>query len=166
MRTSAWILQEEDEHGVVWQLKKALYGTRRAALLFQEYVIQATVKIGPRVVRVAAQTFCHAAWLVLATVHGDDFEAASETQSLDILDEAMEQHFLCLSGCREFGLLEIGQTSEGQFTKRTVSWSVNGFHWRADNSHCEKVVRYCFPDKREATRRPTSPDSKHIGKSA
>ena len=31
---------EEDEHGVVWQLKKTLYGTRRASLLFQEYVVQ------------------------------------------------------------------------------------------------------------------------------
>ena len=37
---------EDDEHGVVWQLKNALCGTRRAALLFQEYVIQAMVKIG------------------------------------------------------------------------------------------------------------------------
>ena len=27
---------EEEEHGVAWQLKKALYGARRAVLLFQE----------------------------------------------------------------------------------------------------------------------------------
>ena len=51
-------------------------------------MIQAMVKIGFTVVRVAAQTFYHAAWLVLATVHDDDFIAASETQSLDVLDEA------------------------------------------------------------------------------
>ena len=50
--------------------------------------------------------------------------------------------------------------------KRTVSWSVDGFHWNADNSHGEKVVRYCFPDMQEATRRLTSPGSNHIGKSA
>ena len=52
---------EKDEHGVVRQLKKALCGTRRAAPLFQEYVIQAMVKIGFAVVCVAAQTFYHAA---------------------------------------------------------------------------------------------------------
>ena len=85
---------EEDEHGVVWQLKKALYGTRRVALLFQEYVIQGMVKIGFTVVRVAAQTFYHAAWLVLATVHGNDFMGSGETQSLDMLDEALEQFFV------------------------------------------------------------------------
>ena len=35
--------REEDEYGVVWPLKKALYGTRKAALLFQEDVMQAMV---------------------------------------------------------------------------------------------------------------------------
>ena len=55
---------EEDEHGVVWQSKNALFRTRRAALLFQEYVVQAMVKIGWR-------------WLFL---HGDDFIASGETQ--------------------------------------------------------------------------------------
>ena len=47
-----------------------------------------------------------------------------------------------------------------------MSWSVDGFHWKADNSHGEKVVQYCFRDKLEATRRLTSPSSKHISKSA
>ena len=60
----------------------------------------------------------------------------------------------------------FGRTSDGQLTKRTVSWSADGFHWKADSSHGEKVARYCFPDKQEATRRLTSPGSKHIVKSA
>ena len=37
---------QEEDHGVVWQLKRAVCGTRRAAVLIQEYVIQAMVKIG------------------------------------------------------------------------------------------------------------------------
>ena len=73
---------EEDEHGVVWQLRRTWCGTWRAALLFQENVIQAMVKIGFTVVRVAAQTFSLATWRVLATVHGDDCTAVGETQSL------------------------------------------------------------------------------------
>ena len=32
--------------------------------------------------------------MVLATVDGDDFISACETQSLDMLDEAMEQFFV------------------------------------------------------------------------
>ena len=107
------------------------------------------VKIGFTVVRVAAQTFHHAAWLVQATVHDDDFIAAGETQSLDVLDEALEQFFV-LKKMPRFGPPEFGGTSEGQFMKRTVSWSVDGFHWKAANSHGEKVVLCCFPDKRES----------------
>ena len=75
-------------------MKKALYGTRLAALLLNEYVIQAMVKIGFTLVFVAAQTFYLAAWLMLATVHGDDFIASGETQSLDMLDGAFEQFFV------------------------------------------------------------------------
>ena len=59
---------------------------------------------------------------------------------------------------------KVGSTSEGQFPKRTVSWSVEGFLWQADNAHGEKAVRYCFCDKLEGTRRTTSLGSKHTGK--
>ena len=102
---------EEDERGVAWQLKKSLYGTRRAALLFPKYVIQAMVKIGFTVVRVAAQT-----------VHGDDFIASRDTQSLDMFDEELEL-FFALKKMPRSGPPEFGGTSEGQFTKRTASWS-------------------------------------------
>ena len=151
---------------VVWQLKKALHGTRRAALLFQEYVIQAMVNIGFTAVRVAAQTFLnHAAWEVLATLHGDDFTAAGESLSLDILHEASAQ-FSVLQKMPRIGLPEFGGIGEGQLTKRTMGWSADGFHRKADSTHGEKVVRHCFLDKRDATRRLMSPGSNHVGKSA
>ena len=40
------------------------------------------------------QTFYHETWLVLANAHGDDFLAAGETQSLNMIDEALEQFFV------------------------------------------------------------------------
>ena len=74
-------------------------------------MIQATVKVGFTVVRVAAQMFYHATWLVQATVHGDDFTAARETQSLDVLDGALEQFFV-LKKMPRIGP-EFGRTSDG-----------------------------------------------------
>ena len=85
---------------------------------------------------VAAQTFYHATWLVLSIVHGHEF-IAGETQSLDMLDEALEQFFV-LKKMPTTGFPEIGGTSDRQFTKRTVSWSADRCHWKADNSHGEK----------------------------
>ena len=58
------------------------------------------------------------------------------------------------------------RASEGQFTKRTVSWSASGLHWKVDSAHGEEVVRYCFLDKRDVPRRLMSPGSNHVGKSA
>ena len=100
------------------------------------------VKIGFTVVCVVAQTVYHAAWLVLTTLHGD-FTEASEAQSLDMLDEALEEFFV-LEKMPRTGHLEFSGTSEGQFTKRTVGWSADGFNWRADISHGEKVVCIVF----------------------
>ena len=69
--------------------------------------MQAMVKMGFTQVREAAQTFYHAVWLVLATVHGDDSIASGQTQSLDKLDDALEQFFVLTKmtriGCPEFG---------------------------------------------------------------
>ena len=76
----------------LWKLKQAVYGTRRAAVLIQEFVIQAMVKIGFTVPSI--QAFDHATWLVLANSHGGDFLAAGETQSLNMLGEALEQFFV------------------------------------------------------------------------
>ena len=94
---------------------------------------------GFTVVRVAVQTFYHATWLVLATVHGDDFVAARQTQSLDMLDEALEQLFV-LKKMPRIGLPEVRGTGDGQLTKRTVSWSVGAFAGRL-TTHV--VRRWC-----------------------
>ena len=70
------------------------------------------VKFGFTVVRVAAKTSYSATWLVLATVHGDDLMAAGETQSLDMLDEALE-HFFVLEKMQRIEALEVGVYSDG-----------------------------------------------------
>ena len=64
---------ENEDPDYVWQLRKALYGTRRAALKFQEYVIDALVKHGFKRVAVAAQVFYQPQRAILVVVHGDDF---------------------------------------------------------------------------------------------
>ena len=63
---------------------------------------------------------------MLTSVHGDDFKAAGETQSLDMLDEALEQFFAMPRN----GSPEVGGSGDGQFTKRTVSLGVKAFTGR------------------------------------
>ena len=102
-----------------WQLKQILYGTKRAALLFQEYVIQPMLKIRITAVQVSAQTFFRSSWQMLAMVHGDDFIAAGDTRA------AMDQFFL-LKKLPCIGPPELGGTSAGKCTRRVVSWGEEG----------------------------------------
>ena len=73
---------------------------------------------------------------------------------------------LCPRRHQKSDLRARGGTSKGQFTKRTRSWSADGFHWKADSAHGKKVVRNCFPDRWGTTRRLLLPGSEHVGKSA
>ena len=43
-----WVVppQGEDDEGIGWQLKKALYGTRQASFLFQSYVMEVLLRAG------------------------------------------------------------------------------------------------------------------------
>jgi hypothetical protein len=59
--------------GHVWQLNKALYGTRRASQLWQEYVADMFTKAGWRRLRVSAGLYYNDELGTATAVHGDDF---------------------------------------------------------------------------------------------
>ena len=86
------------------------------------------LKIGITAVQVAAQTFFHSSWQMLAMVHGDDFIAAGDIHALKQLDAAMDQFFL-LKKLPCIGPTELGGTNAGKCTRRVVSWSEEGSHW-------------------------------------
>ena len=78
-----WTHQLERKTSMAWSGRSRKHCTRpRAALMFEEDVIQAMVEIGFIAVTVAAQTFYHESWQVLATEHGDDFIADGDVQAL------------------------------------------------------------------------------------
>ena len=71
----------------------------------------------------------------LSAVHGDDFIAASATQSLDMFDEDLGIFFV-LKRMPSIGPPQFGGTSDGQFTRREQRAGVRmEFTGKADNSH-------------------------------
>ena len=64
----------EDEPGVVWQLLKALYGTRKASKMFQELVIQVLTQQGFIRLQVTIMVFYHIQLDIYVVVNGDDFQ--------------------------------------------------------------------------------------------
>ena len=81
----------EEEAGYLWQMKRAMYGTRRASRLFQEYMKGVLKEAG-----YAALTVCHQVHHCLETdsmaaIHCDDIIAEGEPEKLDCLDEVLER---------------------------------------------------------------------------
>ena len=103
-------------------------------------------------------------WLVLATVNSDDFIASGYTQSLDMLDERLEQTLVPRKKSENW--TSKVRRNQRRTAERTVSWSVDGCHWIADRSFGLTVVRYCFSrHAREQENVDVTRGSKDIGKS-
>ena len=156
---------ENEQPGIVWQRQRALYGTRRAAFLFQQYAIDSLAAMGFARVEVAAQFFVHVARSLLVVVHGDDFMAAGSCEKLGWFDDGLSQFFL-LKIVARVGPAVLGGVTEGRFTKRRVSWSEAGFAWEADEKHVKTVCGYQGHGERPAPARLIGPGSKHVGRSS
>ncbi len=66
---------EEEEDGFAWQLRRALYGARRASFLFQQYAMGTTQEAGFVRPGVICQVFLRPERRIFVIVHGDDFVA-------------------------------------------------------------------------------------------
>ena len=103
----------EDDEGWVWQLLRAMYGTRRASFLFQKLVIEKLLAAGFVRIIVATQLFWHSVREILTSVHGDDFLSAAEPKQLDWLDDEMLEAEFELKTLPRVGPPELGGTAEG-----------------------------------------------------
>ena len=79
-------LRGEEEAGYMWQMKRAMYGTRRALRLFQEHM-----KAGYAALKVCHQVYYCLEADSMAAIHGDDIIAEGEPEKLNRLDEVLKQ---------------------------------------------------------------------------
>ncbi|CAK0792935.1 unnamed protein product [Prorocentrum cordatum] len=137
----------EEEPNVVWQLRKALYGTRRASKLFQHKVIGTLIDQGFMAIHIV--------------VHGDDFMAVGALVDLRWPNEILEAKFEVKRSPFVGPAGDGGEATSSYFLKRTVSWTEKGFHWESDAKHARTVVEAYG---KLLAAREISPASKSIGK--
>ena len=70
-----------------------MYGTRRASLLFQNYVMEILVGIGFVRLKVACQVFWHKDRVINFAVHGDDFMVTAEPEGMEWMDHQLSEAF-------------------------------------------------------------------------
>ena len=73
----------EEEAGYMWQMKRAMCGTRRASRLFQEHLKGVLKEAGYAALRVCQQVYLCLEVDSMAAIHGDDIIAEGEPKDLD-----------------------------------------------------------------------------------
>ena len=81
----------KEEAGYMWQMKRAMYGTTRAARLFQEHMKVVLGEAGYATLKVCHQVFYCIESDSMAASHGDDIIAEGEPEKLDRLDEVLRR---------------------------------------------------------------------------
>ena len=122
--------------GYVWILLKAMYGTRRAAQLWQEHL--ATVFKNGNWLRLQniAGAFYEPNLDVTVAIHGDDFLAEGTAESLNVLDQLL----LASMDVKVMPRIGPGAASSGRYLKRVIRWIGSGFTWEADPKHVGRVL--------------------------
>ena len=134
----------EPDRNILWRLKKAMYGTRKAAKLWQRYVAEVFVDGGWIEVRIEPNVF-HKPVLkdepedgdTDAGVHGDDFMMEGIPEMIEKYGDKLLAEHIEITCIAKIG---PGFGTEGKILKRLITWSPKGFTWRADPKHAQALI--------------------------
>ena len=132
----------EEEEGYMWQVKQAMYGTRRASRLFQEHMTGVLKEAGYAALKVCHQVYHCLETDSMAAIHGDGIIAEGEPEKLDRLDEVLKQ----LVVVKVLDRVGPRAAEHGQYLKRHIVYiNGQGFEWLEDPKHLaasETVLRW------------------------
>ena len=126
----------EEETVYMWQMKRAMYGTRRASRLFQEHMKGVLREAGYAALRVCHQVYHFLETDPMAAI-GDDIIAEGEPEKLDRLDEVLKQ----LVVVKVLDRVGPRAAEHGQYLKRHIVYiNGQGFQW-LEPKHLAAIIR-------------------------
>ena len=148
----------EEEAGYMWQMKRAMYGTRRASRLSQEHMKGVLKEAGYAALRARQQVYHCLEVDSMAAIHGDGIIAEGEPKDLDRLDEVLKK----LVVVKVLDRVGPGAAELGQYLKRHIAYIVGqGFEWLEDPKHIAAIIR---SRSKLGAKPQSSPGSKDLGK--
>ena len=149
----------EEEAGYMCQMKRAMYGTRRASRLFQEHMKGVLKEAGYAALKVCHQVYHCLETDSMAAIHGDDIIEEGEPEKLDRLDEVLKQ----LVVVKVLDRVGPRAAEHGQYLKRHIVYiNGQGFEWLEDPKHLAAIIR----NRSKVGAKPqSSPGSKDLGRS-
>ena len=112
--------------GYMWQMKRAMYGTRRASRLFQEHMKGVLTEAGYAALKVCHQVYHCLETDSMAAIHDDDIIAEGEPEKLYRLDEVLKR----LVVVKVLDRVGPRAAAHGQNLKRHIVYiNAQGFEW-------------------------------------
>ena len=132
-------LPKEDDNGdnMVGRLRMSLYGTRDAALNWQEEVSRHLAALSFRKGRGFPCVFKHISRDLLAIVHGDDYVTVGSDEDLLWMRRKLEEKFEIKTSLVGHGPKDA---REGKVLNRILRATEGGFEYEADPRHAELMI--------------------------
>ena len=148
----------EEEAGDMRQMKRAMYGARRASRLFQEHMKGVLGETGNAALTVCQQVYHCLEVDSMAAIHDGDIIAEGEPKDLDRLDEVLKK----LVVVKVLDRVGPGAAELGQYLKRHIAYIVGHRpEWLEDPKHIAAIIR----NRSKMGAKPqTHPGSKDLGK--
>ena len=130
-------LPEEDEmkqKGYVGKLKKAMYGTRSAPLIWQKVVQKKMEEMGFDACVTTPCLYHHRARDIFVVAHVDDFLCAGGPEDLLWVQEELERTF-------ELTYKLIGPGLSATFLGRTIAWGSEGITMEGENKYIDTLMK-------------------------
>ena len=121
--------------GIVWKLKKAMYGTQIAAKAWQQKVREVIAAGGWVPIWSMACVAYNATEDSLLIFHGDDFLAEGHDSTLDKLDVVLGEFELKIA--KRCGPTGVSST---EFLRRKLGWSAEGFYYVPNPKYADNLI--------------------------
>ena len=130
----------EGTPNVIWELHKAMNGTREASRQWGAKIREVSTGNGMSELLLCPNTYYWEAEDLALSCHGDDFLASGERKALDKLDEIMKKNYEVKILPRIGNPLYGGEAKEGKHLGRVIKWTGEGFTWECDPKYSPLVV--------------------------
>ena len=131
----------EGTPNVIWELHKAMNGTREASRQWGAKIREVSTGNGMSELLLCPNTYYWEAEDLALSCHGDDFLASGERKALDKLDEIMKKNYEVKILPRIGNPLYGGEAKEGKHLGRVIKWTGEGFTWECDPKYSPWSLR-------------------------
>ena len=125
---------------IVWELNKAMNGTREASRQWGVKIRKVKTADGFEELLLCPNTYYKKAADLCLSCHGDDFLASGEKEELDALDKLMAENYEVKILPRIGDPRHGGEVTEGRHLGRVIRWTEEGFTWESDPKYSPQVI--------------------------